>query len=99
MGWRGRGGGRAGLWPGRGPFSYLPPWQRPGWLYGRGACWWLLSPYQTTPQAPAGVTPVPPIAPAFTKEQESILLEQQVKALEAQLDAIKKRLEELKIEE
>jgi hypothetical protein len=37
-GWRGRG---MGLWPGRGPFSYLPPWQRPGWWFGRGACWWL----------------------------------------------------------
>ncbi|MCD6409573.1 MAG: hypothetical protein J7L98_04480 [Candidatus Verstraetearchaeota archaeon] len=30
-----------GPWPGRGPFSYLPPWMRPGWLFGRGACWWL----------------------------------------------------------
>jgi hypothetical protein len=19
----------------------LPPWQRPGWLFGRGWCWWL----------------------------------------------------------
>lgn len=34
-----------GAWPGRGPFSYLPPWMRPGWLYGRGACWWLFGPY------------------------------------------------------
>ncbi len=42
-GWgRGRGrGGWMGPWPGRGPFSYLPPWQRPGWLFGRGSCWWL----------------------------------------------------------
>ncbi|NJE48229.1 hypothetical protein E3E30_01385 [Thermococcus sp. 9N3] len=23
-------------WPGRGPFSYLPPWQRPGWAYRWG---------------------------------------------------------------
>ncbi|RLG59072.1 hypothetical protein DRN86_04800 [Candidatus Geothermarchaeota archaeon] len=42
MGWGwGRGRGWLGPWPGRGPFSYLPPWQRPGWLFGRGACWWL----------------------------------------------------------
>ncbi len=34
-------GGWWGPWPGRGPFSYLPPWMRPGWLFGRGACWWL----------------------------------------------------------
>lgn len=33
MGWRGGFGGRKGWfgpWPGRGPFSFLPPWQRPG---------------------------------------------------------------------
>jgi hypothetical protein len=41
FGWMGGRGGWSGPWPGRGPFSYLPPWQRPGWLYGRGACWWL----------------------------------------------------------
>ncbi|ADL18474.1 hypothetical protein ASAC_0066 [Acidilobus saccharovorans 345-15] len=31
MGWWrfGRWGG--GPWPGHGPFSYLPPWERPGW--------------------------------------------------------------------
>jgi len=45
MGW-GRGGrGWFGPWPGRGPFSYLPPWQRPGWLFGRGSCWWLFGPW------------------------------------------------------
>ena len=45
-GW-GRGGWRWGWydwgwpspWPGRGPWSFLPPWLRPGWLFGRGACW------------------------------------------------------------
>lgn len=44
MAWRGRGMGRGrswGPWPGRGPFSHLPPWLRPGWVFGRGACWWL----------------------------------------------------------
>ncbi|OYT39125.1 MAG: hypothetical protein B6U89_04695 [Desulfurococcales archaeon ex4484_58] len=45
-GWRGghgwRGGGWRGPWPGKGPFSYLPPWQRPGWIFGRGSCWWLM---------------------------------------------------------
>ena len=45
---RGRGWGRGlsgGPWPGRGPFSHLPPWQRPGCVYGRGACWWFLNPW------------------------------------------------------
>ncbi|MGP3667558.1 MAG: hypothetical protein ACKD6N_03795 [Candidatus Bathyarchaeota archaeon] len=29
-----------GPWPGRGPFSYLPPWQRPGWIFGFGRWLW-----------------------------------------------------------
>ena len=107
MGWRGqgRGGGQGGPWPGRGPFSYLPPWQRPGWLYGRGACWWLLNPYiqATNPQAPSigQQTQFPPIVPttpfmhALTEEQEKQMLEQQLGFLETQLGAIRKRLEEL----
>jgi hypothetical protein len=32
-----RRGGRGGRWPGSGPFRDLPPWQRPGWLYGYGS--------------------------------------------------------------
>ena len=104
MGWRGRGGNRgwSGPWPGRGPFSNLPPWQRPGWVYGRGACWWLYNPniQATTPPIP-GQTTVPPtvpittFAPAMTKEQEVQMLEQYAGNLEAQLTAIKKRLDEL----
>jgi len=49
-GWR-RGWGGWSPWPGNGPFSYLPPWERPGWRFGRGACWrlfgnpWLYSAY------------------------------------------------------
>ncbi|RLI39741.1 hypothetical protein DRO69_13915 [Candidatus Bathyarchaeota archaeon] len=99
--WRGRGGGWRGPWPGRGPFSYLPPWQRPGWLYGRGACWWLLAPYLQTP-IPQTSTTVPPTVPAtpfmptLTKDQEKQMLEQQVADLESQLSAIRKRLSELR---
>ncbi|MGQ9723406.1 MAG: hypothetical protein ACUVXA_19040 [Candidatus Jordarchaeum sp.] len=49
-GWIGRHGGWAGPWPGRGPFSHLPPWQRPGWLFGFGrgfgrGWWWGANPY------------------------------------------------------
>jgi len=42
FGWGVRRGGWSGPWPGRGPFSYLPPWQRPGWMFGfgRGFGWW-----------------------------------------------------------
>jgi len=84
---RGR-GGWGGPWPGRGPFSSLPPWQRPGWLYGRGACWWLYSPYFNPSISP-------PI-PELPKEEETQMLEEQMKALESHLNAIRQRLEELK---
>ena len=107
MSWRGqgRGGGWGGRYPGRGPFSYLPPWQRPGWLYGRGACWWLFNPYlQTTIPKMSSVeqqtqispiVPTTPTMPTLTKEQEKQMLEQQLGFVEAHLDAIRKRLEEL----
>ncbi|MEM1514127.1 MAG: DUF5320 family protein [Candidatus Thermoplasmatota archaeon] len=34
-------------WPGRGPFSHLPPWERPGRIFGR-PCWWMLAQYSPT---------------------------------------------------
>ena len=104
MGWRGRGGGGgwSGPWPGRGPYSNLPPWQRPGWVYGRGACWWLYNQnLQTTIPTVPGQTAVPPtvpitpFAPAMTKEQEVQMLEQYARNLETQLNAINKSLGEL----
>lgn len=98
MGWRGRGTRGAGRWPGYGPFSDLPPWQRPGRLYGRGACWWLYPYYMPKGQGASDQTPIsplPPITPNLTKEQETAILERQMNALQAQLDAIKNCLSEL----
>ena len=86
MAWGRRGSG----WPGRGPFNHLPPWQRPGWLYGRGACWRLLNPDLQKTVPATSVVP-----PTLTKEQETEMLKQHMTALESQLTAIKKRLEEL----
>lgn len=31
------------VWPGKGPFRNLPPWERPGWIYGRCCCLILAS--------------------------------------------------------
>jgi hypothetical protein len=89
MGWRGR--GWAGPWPGRGPYSNLPPWQRPGWLYGRGACWYLYGPYGT----------YQPAVPIKTEDEKALLAEQktaieeQVKAMQETLKKIQERLDEL----
>jgi hypothetical protein len=101
MSWTRRGrGGWGGPWPGRGPFSYLPPWQRPGWLYGRGACWWLYNPNLELTIPPSAtsalIPPTQPFVSAPTKEEEIQMLEGQMKDLESYLDAIRKRLEEIK---
>ena len=103
MGWRGNRRGRSvlGFWSGHGPFSNFPPWQRPGWLYGRGACWWLYPYYTSTEpatlyQPPAlSIAPFTPFVPRFTKEQEIQMLVQQLTTLQAQLDTINNRLAEL----
>jgi len=80
MGWRGR--GWTGQWPGRGPFSNLPPWQRPGWLYGRGACWYMYGPYNTTP-------------PTMKPEDEAALLAEQKTLVETQLIAMQETLKKI----
>jgi len=73
-------------YPGFGPWSYLPPWERPGWRYGygRGWCW------RTFPLVrPYGVH-------ELTVEDEIDMLEEEAKYLEETLSEIKKRLEKLK---
>lgn len=93
MGWRGR--RWEGPWPGRGPFSHLPPWQRPGWLYGRGACWWFLAPHFRYQPYVA----VPSLNPEDERKiltEQRTFIEEQVKALQEALKRIEDRLEELK---
>ncbi len=78
--WRGR-GWWWGPWPGHGPFSYLPPWLRPGWWFGRGWCWWFYpylmgypyySPwlYPYVPPSPVGMYSYPPTYP-YTQPPKS----------------------------
>lgn len=79
-GWR-----RWGPWLGKGPFSYLPPWQRPGWWWrGRGWCWWYWS--------------IPPSTAFPSKEDEVSYLTALEKELRDQLKQIEERLRELERE-
>jgi len=101
-GGRGRGGDRGGgPWPGNGPFSHLPPWDRPGWLYGPGSCWVLgyRGNPQTAPTTPTtGVAPNVPISSQTESqalERQKEVMEQQIKSLEESLNRIEQRLEEL----
>ncbi|MBC7128120.1 MAG: DUF5320 domain-containing protein [Thermoplasmatales archaeon] len=79
-------------WPGRGPFSYLPPWQRPGWLFGRGACWWLFNPWYSTTYLPTSTAPLPI---QMTKEEEQRMLKNEIALLEKEIERIRNRLKEL----
>ena len=98
----GYGGGRRGRYPGNGPFRDLPPWERPGWIYGFGAgrnysgdpskCArfpWLPRWWWANPD-PAGGYPVPP-APSAVDQRK--FLEDQMKLLEQELSEVRKRLE------
>jgi hypothetical protein len=87
MGWKGR--GWTGPWSGRGPYSNLPPWQRPGWLYGRGACWYLYGPYRAAP-------PIKPEDEATLLTEQKTLIEEQLKTMQETLRKIQERLNELK---
>jgi len=72
-----------GPYPGRGPWSHLPPYMRPGWWYrGRGWCWWYWG------------YPYPPLP---SKEYEVRYLEELKRYItDTVLKEIDRRLEELK---
>jgi len=78
-GWRGR--GWQGPWPGRGPFSHLPPWERPGRICGPEACWWLYAPRSY------------PAEPKPAEELEA--LQTYVKDLKQELEGVEARIKEL----
>lgn len=74
-------------YPGRGPWAHLPPWERPGWWYGKWRCWYWLAPYWRRP------VPYPPI----NKEDEIRYLEDLKRYItDVVLKDIDKRLEELR---
>lgn len=71
-------------WPGRGPWSHLPPWERPGWIYGRGWCCNWIRPQWYYPPFPS-------------REDEIRYLEELKKYItEVVLKEIDRRLEELR---
>ncbi len=73
------------MWPGNGPFRNLPPWERPGWIYGPGSCWTL----------GAFGTPAAPNVPWAIQTTDIALLKSQKEALENQLNLLKQSLERI----
>jgi hypothetical protein len=99
-GWRNR-TGTDGPYPGRGPFNNLPPWQRPGWLYGRGACWRLYGQYKAysplVGELPTNALPeLKPEDEATLLTKQKTMIEEQQKAMQETLKKIQERLDELR---
>jgi hypothetical protein len=90
----GRSGGR-GRWPGNGPFRDLPPWERPGWLYGRGSCWYMGYRPSTSAVVPSFST----VNDLQALQSQKDLLEKQIQSLQDSLKNIEKRLSETQKEE
>lgn len=76
-------------YPGFGPWRHLPPWERPGWKYGRGRCWRFL------PGRGYGGSAYGPYASEYT-ENEIEMLEEEAKFLEDRLNEVKRRLDEMR---
>lgn len=76
-------------WPGRGPYVHLPPWRRPGWLYGRGACWWRRGQYH----------PMKPEEEITLLTEQKALIEEQQKATQDMLQRIQERIDKLKTQQ
>lgn len=90
--------GRGRGWPGNGPFRDLPPWERPGWLYGPGACW-TLGYWRNSEGAPLLGTRISAIENQEVLRQQRRILENQLKSLQDMIDAIERRMSDLEKEE
>lgn len=97
-------GGRGRRYPGNGPFSDLPPWQRPGWVYGYGVgrgytadptkCArfpWLQRWWWANPEYQG--TPQAPPLPSSGGERE--FLQSQINYLEQELAEVRNRLKDI----
>lgn len=80
-------------WPGRGPYAHLPPWQRPGWLYGRAACCGHWATYKDYPPIPTLLKPEDEIA---ILTQQKTFVEEQLKTMQENLQKIQERIDKLK---
>ncbi|MGC9182022.1 hypothetical protein [Thermogladius sp.] len=74
MWWR----GPYGPWPGHGPWSYLPPWMRPGWYL-----WWA------TPQTTPPVAPWSREAELQYLESLKSYLQETLRSVEERINALK----------
>jgi len=99
---------KPGIWPGFGPFSHLPPWERPGWLFGRGACWAYLWSHRlpralqlryprmaSLSKSPRALQLRYPRMASLSKNEEISALEEYKKELEDEKASIEEELREV----
>ena len=94
----GRSGGR-GRWPGNGPFRDLPPWEKPGWLYGRGSCWSMGYRPGFVGSTGYPATPLVGADDLQSLRSQKEILESQLRNLQESLSRIEKRLREIQDEQ
>ena len=93
--------GRRNRYPGNGPFRDIPPYQRPGYLYGGGRGYWGTDPTKCA-RFPwlqrwwwANPDTETPIVQTSAPESEKEFLETQLGYLSKEIEQIKNRLEEI----
>lgn len=92
---RSGGGTGRGRWPGNGPFRDLPPWERPGWLYGRGSCWGM----GYRPEVGSVVPPLSTTRDLRALQSQKEILEEQIRSLQESLRNIEKQLSDIQKQE
>ncbi|MFP3268661.1 MAG: hypothetical protein RXO29_03615 [Desulfurococcales archaeon] len=86
MSWR----GWKGPYPGNGPWSHLPPYERPGYWYGRGWCW-RTAPYGYVPPYP-GAFPSTEDELRYLEDLRKYISEVVLKDLDSRIEELKKAL-------
>ena len=89
----GRGSRGRGAYPGNGPFAHLPPWERPGWLYGRGSCWTMG--YRGVVPSTAPAVQYSAVEDVAALQRQRDLLVTQIESIQKSLEVIQKRISEL----
>ncbi|MEM1608732.1 MAG: hypothetical protein QXG81_05640 [Ignisphaera sp.] len=86
-----------GPYPGNGPWSHLPPWQRPGWLFGGGGYWLqYLDKYWYQPPITPPTAPTAPIDPEteirYLEELRRYISDVMLKEIDARIEELRRLL-------
>ena len=83
-----------GPYPGRGPWSWLPPPLRPGWWWGRGWCWWYWYSVKGAPPPPAWPWLSPADEAKYLEELRRYVSETVLKEIDRRLEELRRQAQE-----